>query len=199
MAGPAGYGTNVVCTRAPRRRIWADAGGYHRVVTTRMPSLGPRGEGWVVIQGVMFAAIFLGGIVVPPAWGGPTGTEGAAGLAGVVLGIWLIAAGAVLAVAGILALRVGGALTALPRPRAGSRLVAHGPYRLVRHPIYGGLVLGAVGWGLVRASPLALFASAALLLFFRLKSGREEAWLHDHFPDYAGYRARTRRLIPWVY
>jgi protein-S-isoprenylcysteine O-methyltransferase Ste14 len=38
-----------------------------------------------------------------------------------------------------------------------------------------------------------------LLLFFDLKRRREEAWLEARFADYAAYRARTRRLIPWVY
>ena len=47
-------------------------------------------------------------------------------------------------------------LTPFPEPLPGARLVESGAYRLVRHPIYGGLILGALGWGLLTASPLAL-------------------------------------------
>jgi protein-S-isoprenylcysteine O-methyltransferase Ste14 len=36
-----------------------------------------------------------------------------------------------------------------------------------------------------------------LFAFFALKSRREEAWLEARFPEYASYRARTPRLIPW--
>lgn len=157
---------------------------------TRLPSLGPRGEGWVAIQLVLLAAIALAG-AAGPAWSGAPRVAGAAvGLAGVLIG-------AVLAARGVVDLRE--ALTPFPHPRAGAPLVEHGAYRLARHPIYGGLVLGAAGWGLVTSSPLALALAAVLLAFFDLKSRREEAWLMDHFPAYAAYRRRTRRLIPFVY
>ena len=86
-----------------------------------------------------------------------------------------------------------------PRPRAGAQLVTGGVYAVVRHPIYTGVVLGATGWGLLAASPGALACAAALFLLFDLKSRREEAWLTERFPGYAPYRARTRRLLPFVY
>ena len=69
----------------------------------------------------------------------------------------------------------------------------------MRHPIYGGIIVGAAGYGLVMASPLALVGAAVLLGFFRLKSAREELWLEARYPGYAAYRARTRRLVPFVY
>jgi protein-S-isoprenylcysteine O-methyltransferase Ste14 len=42
---------------------------------------------------------------------------------------------------------------------------------------------------------------AALLLgcFFDLKARREEAWLLDAYPGYAAYRARVRKLVPFIY
>jgi protein-S-isoprenylcysteine O-methyltransferase Ste14 len=94
---------------------------------------------------------------------------------------------------------LGGNLTPFPRPRADAGLVDTGAYRLVRHPIYGGLILGALGWGLATASPAALAGTVVLAVFFDLKSRREEAWLAAQFKGYAAYRSRTRRLIPWLY
>jgi protein-S-isoprenylcysteine O-methyltransferase Ste14 len=157
---------------------------------SRLPSLGPRGEGWVAIQGAILAAVAVAGLA-GPAWSDPVRVP----IAGV--GFALAAAGGLLAVRGLVDL--ADALTPLPHPRADASLVEHGAYRLVRHPIYGGLVLGALGYGLVTASWLAIAGAAVLLVFFRLKSAREEAWLERHYAGYAAYRGRTRRLIPWVY
>ncbi len=155
-----------------------------------LPDLGPRGEGYVAIQFVLFAVIALAGLL-GPAWGGAlrpvTDVAGAA----------LIAAGGLLALRGVLDL--GDSLTVVPRPRDRARLVERGSYALVRHPIYGGLVVAAVGWGLATASPVAVLAGVVLGAFFDLKSRREEGWLEERYAGYATYRARTRRLIPWLY
>ena len=157
---------------------------------TRLPALGARGEGWLVIQFGLLIAILASGYA-GRAWGSEVGVVSSG------VGVVLLVAGGVLAVRGIVDL--GGALTPFPRPREGGRLIESGAYRLVRHPIYGGLVIGALGWGLFKASPLALLLSVGLLLFFDLKSRREEAWLADEYPDYGEYRNRTRRLIPFLY
>ena len=112
-------------------------------------------------------------------------------------GAVLIAMGGLLAARGVLDLREN--LTPYPRPLPGAQLVESGAYGLVRHPIYGGLILVALGWGLATASLLALGGALVLLVFFDLKSRREEVWLSDQFSEYPAYRARTRRLLPWLY
>jgi protein-S-isoprenylcysteine O-methyltransferase Ste14 len=155
-----------------------------------LPDLGPRGEGWVALQALLFLVIFGAGLL-GPAWNGPARLVAAAG------GVALIAAGAVLAIRGVVDL--GGNLTIVPRPPDHAQLVDRGAYRLVRHPIYGGLVLGALGWGLATASPAAVAGGLALGVFFDLKSRREEGWLGERFAEYPAYRDRTRKLIPWVY
>jgi protein-S-isoprenylcysteine O-methyltransferase Ste14 len=157
---------------------------------SRLPSLGPRGEGWVVIQVVLFVLVVVAGTAGPA-------VEGAARVALALPGAALVAAGAWLAVRGLLDLRE--ALTPLPHPRDGAELVDTGAYRLVRHPIYGGLVLAATGWALLTAAIPALLGAAVLLAFFRLKSGREESWLRERYPGYAAYAAQTKRLIPYLY
>ena len=143
-----------------------------------------------MLQFVLLALVAAAGLA-GPAWGGAARTVTNA------LGVAFMAAGLVLALRGLVDLRE--ALTPLPHPRDAAALVETGSYRLVRHPIYGGLVLGAAGYGLLAASPLAIAGSAVLLGFFRLKSAREEAWLEARYPGYDAYRARTRRMIPFLY
>lgn len=163
---------------------------YRPRMRQTLPDLGPRGEGWVALQFVIFGAIFGGGLI-GTAWSAPYRLPAAA------LGVALMAVGAWLALRGLFDLRES--LTVFPRPRDGARLVEQGSYGLVRHPIYGGLVLGGLGWGLAMAAPVSLAASLFLAAFFDLKSRREEAWLEERFAGYAAYRARTRKLIPWLY
>jgi len=160
------------------------------VSSLRLPDLGRRGEGWFLLQLLIFAAIALSG-AAGPAWSGPARAVG--GAAGAVL----IACGGIMSLRGLLDLREN--LTPFPRPLPGAQLVESGAYRLVRHPIYGGLILGALGWALLTASPLSLFGTLFLTGFFDLKSRREEIWLCERFSDYPAYRARTRRLLPWLY
>jgi protein-S-isoprenylcysteine O-methyltransferase Ste14 len=158
---------------------------------TRLPSLGPRGEGWVLVQGILFVLIVAAGFSVNGAWAreARTVTTIVAGLLGV--------AGVVLAVSGVMELR--GAFTPLPRPREGAQLVDTGPFRLVRHPVYGGIAIAALAWGIFTASPVSIGLALLLLAFFRLKSAREEAWLDEAYPGYGAYRARTKRMLPYLY
>ena len=87
----------------------------------------------------------------------------------------------------------------LYQPIFGAPLVESGAYRLIRHPIYSGLVLAAIGWGLVAGSTLAIAAAGLLFLLFVGKSRREEAGLVAVHPEYRAYQCRTKRPIPWIY
>jgi protein-S-isoprenylcysteine O-methyltransferase Ste14 len=147
-------------------------------------------EGWVLIQGVLLALVAAAGWSLGPNWSGPVR------LAGIVIGVALIASGVVLIVRGVADL--GGAMTPLPRPREDAELVETGAYALVRHPIYGGLMLTAFGWAIVQASIVAVILAAVLTTFLQLKATREERWLEMLHPEYAAYRARTRPFIPWI-
>jgi protein-S-isoprenylcysteine O-methyltransferase Ste14 len=105
--------------------------------------------------------------------------------------------GSILALAGVL--RLGSNLTPLPYPKSDATLVETGPYALVRHPIYSGLILAAFGWALFVHGWLTLSYAIVLLIFFDVKSRIEERWLSEKFTGYAKYRKRIRKLIPWVY
>jgi len=94
---------------------------------------------------------------------------------------------------------LGPNLTPMPRPSDGSFLVRTGIYARVRHPIYGGLMLAAIGWATATRSLPALVAAVALCLFMDAKARREEAWLLERYADYAAYRLTTRRFLPGIY
>jgi protein-S-isoprenylcysteine O-methyltransferase Ste14 len=155
---------------------------------SRLPSLGPRGEGWVLIQGILLVLVAAAGWSLGPDWSGPV--RGA----GILVGVALIAGGIALALRG--AIDLDAARTPLPKPREGAVLIDTGAYSLVRHPIYGGLILVAFGWAIAQASIVAIALAGGLAAFLTAKSAREEAWLEQRFPTYPSYRARTRRLIP---
>jgi len=81
--------------------------------------------------------------------------------------------------------------------RLGHRLVTHGPYRFVRHPLYTTGTLLSVALALLAALwwPLAWLAPALVLLAYR--TPREEARLVEAFGDgYREYMRRTGRYLP---
>jgi protein-S-isoprenylcysteine O-methyltransferase Ste14 len=81
------------------------------------------------------------------------------------------------------------------------KVVDKGPYRLVRHPSYTGVLLTLTGLGLAVQSLGAVFV---LVLFFGISFGyrmyvEERALLSGLGQDYASYMKRTKRLIPFVF
>lgn len=90
-------------------------------------------------------------------------------------------------------------LRATPEPAPGAHLVAHGPYRWIRHPMYAATLLVAVGWlgGHYTGLRLALAAGLAVVLVIKLHY--EERLLMQRLPGYPAYASRTRRLVPWLW
>jgi protein-S-isoprenylcysteine O-methyltransferase Ste14 len=77
--------------------------------------------------------------------------------------------------------------------------VTAGVYAFARHPIYGGVLLLAIGWSVAQASLATLGATALLWLLFEAKSRYEERTLVEAYPAYPAYAAATRRFVPFVY
>jgi protein-S-isoprenylcysteine O-methyltransferase Ste14 len=149
--------------------------------------MGKRGEGWFALQLVLFGVILLAPPLSPVPF--PSWLQA--------LGVALIAASGVLGTWGMIAL--GSSLSPFPKPVAGGKLVSAGPYALVRHPIYSGLIMGTLGLGLLRGSLLGIVLAVVLFLFFDRKSHQEEIWLSESYPGYPAYQQRVRKLIPFIY
>ncbi len=147
---------------------------------------GPRGEWYVAGQILLMALVFFG----------PRGDLSMPGLFRVVGGVCL-ALGIGLFASGFL--QLGSNLTPLPKPKKDATLVTTGPYRIVRHPIYSGGSLVALGWAFWVLSWLTLGYAIVLFAYLDFKSRREERWLVAKYLDYREYQRRVHRLIPFLY
>jgi protein-S-isoprenylcysteine O-methyltransferase Ste14 len=114
--------------------------------------------------------------------------------------------------AGVLLYAVGGVLRIAPVFTLGERfsglvaiqpnhaLVTDGLYRHVRNPSYLGLLIGTLGWALAFRSIIGILLTALLVVPLVARMQAEEALLGQQFGEaYAAYRARSWRLIPWIY
>jgi protein-S-isoprenylcysteine O-methyltransferase Ste14 len=84
--------------------------------------------------------------------------------------------------------------------KAGHHVVDTGPYRLVRHPIYSGLILAAFTTAIEKGTSFALLGVATTTLAFYTKARREERFLRDELGEdaYDAYARKTAMLVPFV-
>lgn len=110
-------------------------------------------------------------------------------------GLWL--AGGALGCWSLVANRPGN-FNIRPTPKAGGALVEQGPYRWIRHPMYSALLLLGAGCAWFLASALAWLLWALLAGVLARKSSLEELLMLAVHPEYAQYRVRTRRFLPYL-
>jgi protein-S-isoprenylcysteine O-methyltransferase Ste14 len=96
---------------------------------------------------------------------------------------------------------LGSAWSLVPKADQATGLVATGPYRRVRHPIYLGLTLLALGEALAFGSwPALVIVPCAIVPTFAWRARAEEELLRRTFGEcYDRYRQRTRMIIPYVF
>lgn len=86
------------------------------------------------------------------------------------------------------------------QPERGQRVIATGPYRLVRHPGYAIALLGCPANGLALGSWLAAAIGALAIPLLLWRCVGEDRMLRAGLPGYAAYAARVRwRLIPGIW
>lgn len=138
---------------------------------------------WVGGQLLLFALLIVAAVLAPH-WQ----ARSALAIAGCAL---VVTGGSVMLWSGR---TLGPALTPFPSPR-GAHL-ERGPYRFVRHPMYGGVIVVVTGAALI-TSPLALAPALVSIPFLLLKARYEERLLAEADPGYSEYLGRVRhRFFP---
>ncbi len=87
-------------------------------------------------------------------------------------------------------------ISALPTPVKNAELITNGIFKFIRHPIYTGIFLSGLGFGLFMEDIGKLFISVLLLWFFDVKANYEEEKLKEKFPAYIEYQSRTGKFTP---
>ncbi len=145
---------------------------------------------WVLAQ----LPLMLLALVIPIRFGSgnfvPAGLVQMAGVAVTTLGAMLVVWGFI---------SLGNALSPFPRPLDGAALHRQGAYRLMRHPIYTGVMLASLGWTLWWLCGIGVLPVLALAIFFDRKAAHEEIWLRKKYKDYGDYARRVKKFIPGVY
>ncbi len=114
------------------------------------------------------------------------------------LGLALYTIGGVLRIWPVFVL--GRRFSGLVAIQPGHTLVTSGIYGIIRHPSYLGLLVGALGWGLVFRSVVGVLLAVITVPVILARIRAEEALLHTQFgAEYDAFRARTSRLIPGIY
>ncbi len=143
--------------------------------------MGKRGEGWVILQFILMAAIFF------------APNSGQIGSTIRYLGLFLLLiGGTMLAIA---TLKLGRNLTPFPKPLDNGQLVRGGLYQIVRHPIYFSVIMACLGWAIWRGSFIGIGLSILLFFFFDAKTRAEERWLVQQYPDYVASPKGTRSEV----
>jgi len=130
------------------------------------------------------AALFSHGIFTPPpalGWAGAALTAIGIGFA-----IWA-------------RVNLGRNWSSRPAVKEHHEFVMTGPYAYVRHPIYSGIMLAALGTAFT-SSVIGIGLFVFISITFALRMNKEEKIMLELFPDqYPEYQKHTKRLVPFVW
>jgi protein-S-isoprenylcysteine O-methyltransferase Ste14 len=89
-------------------------------------------------------------------------------------------------------------LSPFPTPRRSGMLIQTGLYKWVRHPIYSGILLAALGYSIWSVSLWRMTVFLSLGVLFWFKARYEERLLSVRYPGYEEYMKRTARFVPGI-
>jgi protein-S-isoprenylcysteine O-methyltransferase Ste14 len=79
-------------------------------------------------------------------------------------------------------------------------LITSGPYAVVRHPIYTGILAGLLGTAIALSEVRGFIAVGLIFLMYWLKLRMEEQWMRSQFGEpYATYARNTAALVPYLF
>ncbi|MEO6013168.1 MAG: isoprenylcysteine carboxylmethyltransferase family protein [Devosia sp.] len=82
--------------------------------------------------------------------------------------------------------------------KADHKIIDTGPYAIVRHPIYTGLIVALAATAMLRPGLFGIAGVALIVVSFSLKYRLEERFLMEELgPEYAAYRKRVPALVPF--
>ena len=83
--------------------------------------------------------------------------------------------------------------------KQGHELITTGPYAVVRHPIYTGILTGFLGMAIAVSEVRGFIAFAIMFLALWAKFRMEEKWMRSQFGEtYAAYSRKTAALVPYL-
>ena len=84
--------------------------------------------------------------------------------------------------------------------KQGHELITTGPYAMVRHPIYTGILTGFLGMAIAIAQVRGVIVCVLIFLAFWMKFRMEEQWMRSQFGEaYATYAHQTAALLPYLF
>ena len=92
-----------------------------------------------------------------------------------------------------------GNFNVVPYPVENGVMVSHGPYRLIRHPMYTSIFIFSIALLSGQFDYYKLIVSLVLVIDLVVKMIFEEGLLCMHYPGYKSYMEKTKRVIPFVW
>ena len=120
------------------------------------------------------------------------------------VGVWPFWVGAAVTIAGLLFAvwgreHLGRNWSHSVTIKQGHELITTGPYAVVRHPIYTGILTGFLGMAIAISQVRGFIAFALIFLALWIKLRIEENWMRSQFGEtYATYAGQTAALVPYL-
>jgi protein-S-isoprenylcysteine O-methyltransferase Ste14 len=86
-----------------------------------------------------------------------------------------------------------------PRPKQQARLITHGVYNYIRHPMYSAQLIALLPLVVEHPGWTRIIAYTLLLIVLLLKIQFEETHLKQQFDGYTEYMKRSKRLVPYLF